>query len=189
MAFCLIAETDRVTEIPSTNGTGGYRGPRTQSRFEPRTHPPRVYDEKIEGSSQGIEPPSDQLRFIRQTLKLNMSDLALALGVSRPTVYAWLDGDEPSPENYTQIVRLKRVADEVESLDIPKFDKLAKRPIFNGLSFFEKLQAMEEKPDHFSTLKQLADKENSKRKARKGSGKAKDDSGFVEQATPIYESS
>lgn len=133
-------------------------------------------------------PPREQLAFIRETLGLNVSDLASVLRVSRQTVYAWLEGDEPKPENFTQILRLKRVADEVVRLTIPRFEKLLKRPIFDGLSFLDKLKGSEDHIDFLRPLKQLADKEQATRRVQKGSGKSLSDEGFLELSTPLYES-
>ncbi len=199
MALCLygVEETLGVDESKSsepcvpidagTSGTGGVDRPRLQARFEPVTHPPTLYGEQSGALPTKSEPPRDQLMFIRKALKLNVSDLASVLGVSRPTVYAWLDGDEPSPENYTQVARLKRVADEIDRLTITRVDKLLKRPIFDGLSFFDKLNVTEEALECLPLLKQLADKERAARGAPKGSGKTQSNDGFLEQSTPFYE--
>lgn len=168
------------------SGTGGLEWPKPPK--SPTTHAPVVFGEHLGTRSEVSESPGSQLEFIRQTLGLNVSDLASALGVSRPTVYAWLEGDEPSPENYKQIARLKRVADEVDRLAIPRFEKLLKRPIFDGLSFLDKLKESEDPTSFLRPLKQLADKEHATRRSQKGSGKTLSNDGILEQSTPLYES-
>ena len=41
------------------------------------------------------EPVAGQVRELRAALSVNKSELAKILRVSRPTVYAWLDGKKP----------------------------------------------------------------------------------------------
>lgn len=201
MTVCLYVheETVGVKDLWSTHfgyvpvdinvrGTGSVDPVRFSSCFEPTTHPPGIYEEDSEPRPPSFEPPRDQLQYIRDMLGINVSDLASVLGVSRPTVYAWLEGDEPSPENYTHIVRLKRIAAEVNRQAIPRFEKLLKRPIFDGLSFLDKLKASEDPIDDLSLLKQLAEKEQNARSSPKASGKTLTDDGFLEQSTPLYES-
>lgn len=178
---------DYIPVDTKARGTGAFCDPRLSTSFAILTHPPGLYGEDNESALLSPDPPRDQLQFIRETLKLNVSDLASVLGVSRPTVYAWLEGDEPSSENYTQIARLKRIADEVHGLAIPRFEKLLKRPIFQGLSFLDKLKASGEEID-YRALQHLAEKEHAARSARKGSGKTLSNDGFLEQSTPFYES-
>lgn len=181
-------DLDYVPVEIKVSGTGSIEKPRLQPYFEPMTHPPGLYEEINEALWPRPDSPRDQLKLIRGALRLNVSDLASVLAVSRPTVYAWLEGDEPSPENYTQIVRLRRIADEVERMGIPRFEKLLKRPIFDGLSFLDKLKAPGEPVDCLFPLKRLAEKEHATRSARKASGEIRNNDGFLEQSTPIYES-
>ena len=182
-------DLDYVSVKARAVGTGGFERPRHQAFFEPSTHPPALHDAQFGAITGLAESPREQLTFIRETLKLNMSDLATVLGVSRPTVYAWLEGDEPSPENYTQIAHLKSIAEEVKRQTINRFDKLLKRPIFDGFSFLDKLKNQEDALELLSVLKQLGDKEQAARREQKGPGKTRCNDGFLEQSTPIYESS
>ena len=182
------AHVDYVAVDAGASGTGGYEMLGPQSYFDPKLHRPVLYGDHLEAFSQSASPPSEQLKSIREKLKLNVSDLASVLGVSRPTIYAWLDGDEPSPENYTQLARLKDISDEVDRLAIPRFEKLLKRPVFHGVSFFDLLKTLEDPVEHLSLLKELAEKEHAARAAPKGSGRSIDNDGFLEQSTPIYES-
>ncbi len=171
-----------------TSGTGGFEKLEHQTPFEPRTHAPILYGGRSCSPMPSAIAPRDQLQFIRETLKLNMSDLASVLEVSRPTVYSWLEGVEPSRENYSQIARLKDIADEVNHLTIPRFEKLLKRPLFDGSSFLDKLKATEDPVVFLPLLKQLADREQATRSTPKGFGKTISNEGFLEQSTPIYES-
>lgn len=200
MATCYILDETTITfaESESANpdyvsvdsmlvGTGGIERPRLQSNFEPKIHPPVLHGEQAESVNSVAIPPAELLTSIRSALKLNMSDLASVLGVSRPTVYAWLDGETPSPENHRVITRLKGVADEVESIGIERIDKLLKRPIFGGASFLDKLKAQEATREQLQILKRLGDKEEAARRTRKGPGKSLSNEGLLEHSTPYYE--
>lgn len=54
-------------------------------------------------------PIAEQTRELLAALSLNKSQLAEVLGVSRPTLYDWLDGKDPSPANAERIALLNRI--------------------------------------------------------------------------------
>jgi transcriptional regulator with XRE-family HTH domain len=62
----------------------------------------------------GYEPmlsPAEAIARIRSVFNLNMSETARALGVERPTVYAWLTGGvRPQPRNIRRLARLVSLA-------------------------------------------------------------------------------
>ncbi len=154
------------------------------------THAPRLYGLEDSPARAGLlRSPAEELQYIRQQLCLNMSDLASLLGVSRPTAYAWLAGDEPKEDNYTNIVRLSRVASQFEGLDIAHLERLMRRPIFGGRSLLDKLRAAEDVDDCIPVLIELADREAAARSSPKGSGKSPNEQGVGALATPLYESS
>jgi len=51
----------------------------------------------------------DQIREVLAALALNKSQLADVLGVTRPTLYDWLDGKEPNPANAERLATLVRL--------------------------------------------------------------------------------
>ncbi len=51
-------------------------------------------------------PVARQVRELQAGLSVNKSELARILGVSRPTVYDWLDGGEPNAANIERIRRI-----------------------------------------------------------------------------------
>ena len=53
-----------------------------------------------------------QVRELQAALSINKSELARILGVSRPTVYDWLDGGEPNADNRSRIRSLLRLLSE-----------------------------------------------------------------------------
>lgn len=168
-------------------GTGGVGSESLLAWYESGPHRPAVYEQDSATSLGTMVSPAEMLTTIRHALKLNMSDLASVLGVSRPTVYAWLGGDDPSHENYIHIVRLQVVADKVEHSGVERFEKLLKRPIFDGASFFDKLKAQEDITEPLLALKSLGDREQAARMSRKGPGKTLENLGFLEHSSPIYE--
>lgn len=134
---------------------------------------------------------SEQVSRIRELFGLTMSDLANVFGVSRPTVYAWLRGQDPKPESLTLIYRLSAVADEIEKLAVPRIEKLVRRPIFQGRSLIDKMKSGDDVFEHLATIKSLGEKEKQVRQRQKGSGRSKRSIADVgaEISTPGYERS
>ncbi len=117
-------------------------------------------------------PIADQIQFIREVLAINMSDLADLLKVTRPTIYAWLEGrQEPKAESLLQISRIEIISAEIKKYAISRMDTFLHRPIFNNSSLLDKLKAGEDISKFLSDVKKLADKEAENRKKIKGSGK------------------
>jgi DNA-binding transcriptional regulator YiaG len=56
-----------------------------------------------ENDEQEVDTRSsaEHVANIRDVFAINMSDLASVLGVTRPTAYTWLEGQEPKPEAVT----------------------------------------------------------------------------------------
>lgn len=113
----------------------------------------------------------EQLREIRQAFGLNATDMSVLFGISRPTVYAWMDGQEPRPDAASRILALIKLADEFAALGLQRADTLVKRPLFeNSQSLFDLLQQGVDVRMHFDTLRALDDKEAASRAKVKGSG-------------------
>ncbi|MBI2779068.1 MAG: hypothetical protein HYX62_04700 [Gammaproteobacteria bacterium] len=113
----------------------------------------------------------EQLREIRQAFGLNATDMSLLFGIARPTVYAWMDGQEPRPDAASRILALVKLADEFAALGLRRPDTLVKRPLFeNSQSLFDLLQQGIDVRMHFDTLRALDAKEAASRAKTKGSG-------------------
>ena len=54
-------------------------------------------------------PIADQAREVLAALSLNKTQLAEVLGVSRPTLYDWLEGKEPNASNAQRLTTLLRI--------------------------------------------------------------------------------
>ncbi|NJM77454.1 MAG: hypothetical protein HC852_18815 [Acaryochloridaceae cyanobacterium RU_4_10] len=115
--------------------------------------------------------PAEHVANIRDVFGINMSDLASILSITRPTAYAWLEGQEPKPEAILRIQRLSRTADEVKQMNMIRLDKLIHRPILDGRSLLERLRVDEDLSPALAELKAIADKEKQTRRQSKGSGK------------------
>ena len=66
----------------------------------------------LAGAERGPEglSPAEQLKTISKILSLSKVELARVLGVSRQTIYDWLEGRPVSPENEDRLLRLARLA-------------------------------------------------------------------------------
>ena len=84
--------------------------------------------------------PANDLANIRDVFAIDMSDLAILLGITRPTASAWLKGDEPNSEAIPHIQRLSNIADRVKNMNISRLDKLVHCPLSNGRSLFDILK-------------------------------------------------
>ncbi len=153
-----------------TAGTGGAMTTQGMENLNLWVYAPYVHVERV---SQDIDSrtPAEHVALIRDAFALNMSELAMILGVSRPTAYAWLDGQEPKPEAIQAIQHISELAEQLRIVKITRLDKLIRRPIFNSQSLIDKLKAGEVTGEDLSILKQLADKEAQSRRRTKGSGK------------------
>ncbi len=115
--------------------------------------------------------PADHVANVRDVFFISMSEMASIFGVTRPTAYAWLEGQEPEPETVKRIQQLSRAADEVKQANIIRLDLLVHRPILNGRSLFDMLKADEDLMKALAALKTISEKEAQARHEPKGSGK------------------
>lgn len=147
-------------------GTGGMLTDGNISKFTP--YMPAL--EIIETSHADIDKFSvvDQIILIRDIFGLNTSDLAVILGVTRPTIYAWLEGQGPKIDSILHIKKLFFIAAELKQFNIPRMDTIIRRPIFEGgYSILDKLRANEDLKEYFPFLKSIAEKEALNRKIHK----------------------
>jgi transcriptional regulator with XRE-family HTH domain len=134
-------------------------------------HPSAKCLENIVTKEVELRPPADLVANIRDVFGLSMSDLAALLGVTRPTAYAWLEGQEPKPEAVIWIQRLSKTADETKRMNISRLDKLVHRPLVEGRSLFDVLKADEDPTQIIASVREIAEKEAQTRSKPKGSGK------------------
>lgn len=154
-------------------GTGGALTSGCFQAMHSWPHNPNINIEikNLERNSKDYYSPTEHVRLIKEALGLNMSELASVLDVTRPTVYAWLKGQEPKSEAITKIMSLSKVAERVRSLKIQRIDKLINRQIFEGKSILDKLIENEDVSKDLPVLADIDVKENEARQSLKGSGK------------------
>jgi len=131
--------------------------------------------------------PHEQLNGIRDVFGLNISELANILGITRPTVYSWLQGQNLKPEALSKIARLASVGTHIKILNIKRIDTFLHRPIFNGHSLYDKLKNDDE--DLIESLKVLQDisnREDLARQTAKGSQKNESSTEPRGHSTPFY---
>jgi len=156
-----------------TAGTGGIMTPHSiaaLNRWVYNPHP-RIHVEPSRKKPVDARSPVEHVANIRDVFAINMSDLASVLGVTRPTVYAWLAGQEPKGEAVIRIQQLSCAADKFNQANIIRLDKLVHRPILNGRSLLDILKTDEDPIQALATLKVIDDKEAQTRREPKGAGK------------------
>ena len=114
---------------------------------------------------------ADLVRRIRDAFGLNMTELATILDVSRPTVYAWLNGQEPQPEAVARILRLSRAADRFSALGVETAISYVRQPMFEGASLLELLKSDADISSATAQISELAKRSEAVRHAPKGSGR------------------
>jgi transcriptional regulator with XRE-family HTH domain len=156
---------------------------RKQAHEPQITIEPSISTHKIDTRS-----PSELVAFIQKTFSISTSDLADLLNVTRPTIYAWLDGQEPKPEAINRIQKISKLADKFLSLNITHINALVCRPIFNGRSLLDKIKSEEDISESFNILKDIATKEEKAKKISKGSNKYKRSfsEAALDYSTPLH---
>lgn len=153
-------------------GTGGLMTTASLENLSSQIYvEPSLHIEFQRTNKEDTRSPAEHVASIRNIFALNTSDLAAVLSVTRPTIYAWLEGQEPKPEMVNHIQKISQVADKLQALNIVRIDKLVHRPIFEGHSLLDKLKANEDVSKYLPILKKLADKEEQARHVVKGSNK------------------
>lgn len=174
-----------------TAGTGGILTAQSTAELNRWVHNPRIHIEPSKAKQVDMRSPAEHVANIRDVFAVNMSDLASVLGVTRPTVYAWLAGQEPKGEAVIRIQQLSRAADKFNQANIIRLDKLVHRPILNGRSLLDILKTDEDPIAALPTLKAIANREAQIRREPKGAGKHLKslDDVLCESSVSIYERS
>lgn len=94
-----------------------------------------------------VRTPAEDLARIREVLKPAVSDLATTFGVSRQSVYNWLNGAPVADENAAKLQGLAQAADVLEHEGIPVTTTLLKRKFFNGRTLLQVAQVGESARD------------------------------------------
>lgn len=113
-----------------------------------------------------VEPartPSENLMRIREVLNPAISDLATTFGVSRQSVYNWLNGEPVADENAAKLQDLAQAADVLVHEGVTVNAALLKRKFANGRTLMQVVQAGESARDAASMLAQIQKRETAQR--------------------------
>lgn len=130
-----------------------------------------VYDASITSEQDvvlSVESNSEKLESIRNKLGLNMTDLSSILGVSRPTIYAWLQGQDPRPEYINRISELRDVAEKVSGYDLQNIKKLVRRPLQDGDTLIGLLKSFKPIDSALNELQYISERERYQRNKSRG---------------------
>jgi len=127
VVFSLLAGSGHVTPIQFPVATGGMAYSEIASTPQPPT----------------MATVADIVAEIRTAFGLPISQLAQVLGVSRPTVYAWLgDEQQPHQRNWDKLRQIQSVAKYWNDLaDLPIPEKWLRSPSANGAGILDMLAA------------------------------------------------
>lgn len=117
-------------------GTGAV-APDIESR-QPHLHDSgsHVVEQYRAVATQAISPQA-QIEQIRKVFSPAVSDLAMALGVSRQAVYNWINGETPIPMHVDKLNDLARAGEMVVESGMPMTGWLLKRKISGGKCLLE----------------------------------------------------
>ena len=106
-----------------------------------------------------VRTPSENLSRIRQVLNPAVSDLATTFGVSRQSVYNWLNGDPVADENAAKLHDLAQAADVLAHESMGINAAMLKRKFANGRTLMQVAQAGESARDAALMLVQIHKRE------------------------------
>jgi transcriptional regulator with XRE-family HTH domain len=106
-----------------------------------------------------VRTPSENLSRIRGVLNPAVSDLATTFGVSRQSVYNWLNGEPVADENAAKLQDLAEAADVLAHEGVGINAALLKRKLANGRTLMQVVQAGESARDAARVLVQIHKRE------------------------------
>jgi DNA-binding transcriptional regulator YiaG len=115
------------------------------------------------GEIDQIRTPSEDLSRIREVLNPAVSDLATTFGVSRQSVYNWLNREPVANENAWKLQDLARAADMLAHEGVSINSALLKRKFANGRTLMQVAQAGESASEAALMLIQIHKREVAQR--------------------------
>ncbi len=119
------------------------------------------------GEVEQVRSPSESLSRIREVLNPAVSDLATTFGVSRQSVYNWLNGEPVADENAAKVQNLAQAADVLAHEGVGINATLLKRKFANGRTLMQVAQAGESARDAALMLVQIHKREAAQRERMK----------------------
>ncbi len=120
-------------------GTGGTLTPEYFHQFVSK---PRQLEHVFAPShTLGFRSAKEDLDRIREFLKPAVSDLANILGVSRQSIYNWINGEAVAEENAAKLQDLAEAADILDAAGVTVNGSLLRRKFSKGRTLFQVAQA------------------------------------------------
>jgi DNA-binding transcriptional regulator YiaG len=110
-----------------------------------------------------VRTPTENLTRIREVLNPAVSDLATTFGVSRQSVYNWLNGGPVADENAAKLLDLAQAADVLAHEGVTVNAALLKRKFASGRTLLQVAQAGESARDAALMLVQIHKREAAQR--------------------------
>lgn len=119
-------------------GTGGNQ----LERFKDATSSPRTVAPQV-AEAVRVRKPNENLARIREVFSPSISDLANTFGVTRQSIYNWLNGESVTADNAAKLEELAQAADILMHEGVEVTPSLMKRKFANGKSLFQVSQSGE----------------------------------------------
>jgi transcriptional regulator with XRE-family HTH domain len=140
-------------------GTGGHL---SLERLQPGAQQ-ALYSTAEVAVVDDVRTPGEDLARIREVMHPAVSDLATTLGVSRQSVYNWLNGEQVAEENAARLKDLARAADVLAHEGLTVNAAVLKRKFANGRTLMQVAQAGESARDAALMLVQIHRREAAQR--------------------------
>lgn len=110
-----------------------------------------------------IRTPAEDLEIIRNVFRPAISDLAAAFGVSRQSVYNWINGEAVAEDNSQRLADLARASEILLANGISDARVLLKRKFSNGRTLFQVVAAGESASTAAQQLVKIYKREDAQR--------------------------
>jgi DNA-binding transcriptional regulator YiaG len=158
MALLVGVGTGQVTFLCPDVGTGG--GLTQRNFLAVASH--SIRRDEYDAS---VQSPADDIGFIREKLKLSITELAKFLGVSRQAIYDWQSGSHIKSHNIAKLENL-RAAAQVMSEELGEASSLQlNRKLPGGITLLQAIAAGNDGGDAARTLIDMLHREAQQRKA------------------------
>ena len=142
-------------------GTGGELSLEQLGRGTERVfHAPSTFEV---AQTEPVRTPNEDLSRIREVLNPAISDLATTFGVSRQSIYNWLNGEPVAQENAAKLRDLAHAADVLAHAGAAVDAALLKRKFSKGRTLLQVALAGESVRDAALLLVQIHKRETSQR--------------------------
>lgn len=139
--------------VLSSIGTGGEL---SVEHLQRSTHQMQHIGPRVDvAEAAPVRTPAEDVVRIREILKPAVSDLATTFGVSRQSVYNWLNGEPVAEENAVKLKDLAQAADVLAHKGIEVNAAMLKRKFANGRTLLQVAQAGESARDAALRLVQM----------------------------------